>query len=255
MKTGMRHQEYIKNLLEKRAHEQKKINPIHEKGEKLTSPSSATTLEENKLLTEYMEQVNLQKLANSMPHQKHPLFLKKFFKMKRNQQVIVYVKKDDSVHEVLGRVSTVGRDFVMLNNLTDRIWIPYTMIESANIPSGVPNFTNSHQYFLYDNELKRKLMTNFGDTVAKRDLLKQQFYEETLRTNLHSWRGLWVNVTSNQTNIIGKIESSDKKGLTIKKVFDGNEIPWAEITSILSISSFTKWKYYSKEIWNKFFNI
>jgi hypothetical protein len=249
----MRHQEYIKALLDKRALEQKSINPIHEKGDKLTSPPSATTLEENKLLTEYMEQVNLQKLANSMPHQKHPLFLKKFFKMKRNQQVIVYFKKNDSVHEVMGRVSTVGRDFVMLNNLTDRIWIPYPMIESANIPSGVPNFTNSHQYFLYDNELKRKLMTNFGETVSKRDLLKQQFFEETLRTNLNSWRGLWVKVICNQKIYVGKINVSEKKGLVIKSVFEGNEIPWGEITHIQSISSVTICKHYSKEVWNKFF--
>jgi hypothetical protein len=249
----MRHQEYIKALLEKRAQEQKKINPIHETGEKLTSPPSATTLEENKLLTEYIEQVNLQKLANSIPRQKHPLFLKKFFKMKRNQQVVVYVNKNDSVYEVMGRVSTVGRDFVMLNNLTDRIWIPYPMIESANTPSGVPNFTNSHQYFLYDNELKKKLMTNFGDTVSKRDLLKQQFFEESLRTNLNSWRGIWVKVICNQKIYFGRIKASEKKGLAIKSVFELNEIPWAEITHIQSISSFTICKHYSKEIWNKFF--
>jgi hypothetical protein len=253
MKTGMRHQEFIKALLEKKAQEQKIMNPIHEKGEKFTSPPSATSLEENKLLTEYMEQVNLQKLANSLPHQKHPLFLKKFFKMKRNQQVVVYVKEYDSVREVMGRVSAVGRDFVMLNNLTERIWVPYHMIESANIPSGVPNFTNSHQYFLYDNDLKKKLMTNFGDTVSKRDLLKQQFYEETLRTNLNSWRDLWVKVFSTRTNFIGRIVASEKAGLTLKRVFDGNEIPWSEITQIQSISSVTKWKHYSKEIWNQFF--
>ena len=98
-------------------------------------------------------------------------------------------------------------------------------------------------------------MTNFGDTVSRRDLLKQQFYEETLRTNLHSWKGLWVNVTSNQTNFIGRIEASENKGLTIKKVFDEIEIAWSEITYIQSISSFTKWKYFSKEIWNKFLTI
>jgi len=253
LKTGMRHREYIEALLEKRAKEQRKINPIHETGEKFTSPPSATTLEENKVLTEYMEQVNLQKLANSMPHQKHPLFLKKFFKMKRNQQVIVYVKKSESVTEVMGRVSSVGRDFVMLNNLTDRIWIPYHMIESANIPSGVPNFTNSHQFFLYDNELKKKLMTNFGDTVSKRDLLKQQFYEETLKTNLNSWSGLWVKVIGRQSNFIGRIDASGKTGLTLQRVFGGNEIPWSDITHIQTINSITKWKHCSKEIWNKFF--
>lgn len=251
----MRHQEYIKALLEKRAKEQRKINPIHETGEKLTSPPSATTLEENKLLTEYIEQANLQKLASSIPTQKHPLFLKKFFKMKRNQQVVVYVNKNDSVYEVMGRVSTVGRDFVMLNNLTDRIWIPYGVISSANIPSGVPNFTNSHQYFLYDNELKKKLMTNFGDTVSKRDLLKQQFYEETLRTNVNSWRGLWVEVTSNAKSYIGRIEVSEKKGLTLRSMFDGNEIQWADITHIQSIGSISKWKHCFKDIWNKMFSI
>ena len=53
-----------------------------------------------------------------MKHVRKPLTLKQFFKMKRNQQVVVtsVIEKDVNV-TTEGKVATIGRDFVMLTNL------------------------------------------------------------------------------------------------------------------------------------------
>jgi ribosome maturation factor RimP len=98
----------------------------------LSSPPGAASLEENRIINEYMEHRNLQQVASSIPCTKKQILLKKFFKRKRNQQVIVYsnIKAEQVV--ITGKVSAIGRDYVMLTNLKERIWIPYSAIESAN---------------------------------------------------------------------------------------------------------------------------
>lgn len=160
--------------------------------------------------------------------------LKKFFKMKRNQQVTIFSRNGDETIHTLGKVSAIGRDFVMVTNLKDRIWLPYHAIESANIPQGIPNFSNSHQSFIYDNDLKRKLVHNFGATVSKRDALIQQFYEESLGTNLRSWKNTWVEIRTDHETLFGKIEDSDKQRLLLSLLNEKYEI---EIKNVLSVHS------------------
>lgn len=235
MKTGLRHSDYIKLLLEKRKEEIRQIDPIHERGDRFTSPPGATSLEENRIITEYMEQRNLHKVINSIPEIKKPILLKKFFKMKRNQQVIIYTNYIAEIMEVTGKVSAVGRDFVMLTNLKNRIWIPYTAIESANIPAGVPNYDNSHQYFIYDNDLKRKLTTDFGETVAKRNVLVQQFFEESLMTNLNNLAGIWVKVVTQGETYFGKISSVSENRLTLGKTSKQMQIDSKSVIQITSL--------------------
>jgi len=236
----MRHSEYIKILLNKRENETKQIDPIHERGESLSSPPGATSLEENRIITEYMEHRNLQQVVSSMPGTKKPILLKKFFKRKRNQQVIVYTNIKADTVEITGKVSAIGRDFVMLTNLKDRIWIPYSAIESANIPAGVPNYDNSHQYFIYDNDLKRKLMTSFGETVSQRDALLQQFFEETLMTNLNSLEGMWVKVLTRNETFYGKIASSSHNGLVLRDFNNEVSIEWESLSMLASIRLFQR---------------
>ena len=183
MKTGLRLDEYMKNLMQKRESEPK---PKDKGKGNLSSPIGATSTEEIRLFSEYMDQANLRSITEASPKRKRPLILKKFFKMKRNQQVEIYSNKGDESIHTSGKVTAIGRDFVMVTNLKDRIWIPYQHIESANIPTGVPTYENSHQNFIYDNDLRKKLLTNFGEVVSKRDVYIQQFYEETLQTNLQS---------------------------------------------------------------------
>ncbi|RXJ02413.1 hypothetical protein DS745_06830 [Anaerobacillus alkaliphilus] len=215
MRTGLRLDDYRKLLLEKRKNEPKKINALHEKGERFSSPLGATSTEEIRIFNEYMEQVNFRKITEAAPERKRPLLLKKFFKMKRNQQVEIYSKLGEKTRYSLGKVTAVGRDFVMLTNLKDRIWVPYEQIESANVPTGIPNYDNSHQYFIYDNDLRHKLLTNFGETVAKRDVYIQQFFEETLYTNLRMWSGTWVKVETPSETFFGKIDGTNDQRLML----------------------------------------
>lgn len=161
--------------------------------------------------------------------------LKRFFKMKRNQQVVIYSKIADETIHTLGKVSAIGRDFVMVTNLKDRIWLPYHAIESANIPPGVPNFSNSHQYFIYDNDLKRKLLYNFGETVSKRDVLIQQFYEESLATNLRSWKDTWVKIRTDTDTVYGKITDTDKQTLLLSLFNEQTKVDLKHIASVQSI--------------------
>ena len=99
----------------------------------------------------------------------------------------------------------------MLTNLKKRIWIPYTAIESATIPFGFPSYSNTHQHFIYDNQLQQKLVLQFGETVAKREALIQQFFEESLQTNLNSWKGMWVEVKTAEKSILRENNEYNEK--------------------------------------------
>lgn len=240
MKTGMRHSDYLKNLLEERKHEARIIDPIHEVGDHIASPPGATSLEENKIISEYLEQKNLQTLANAVPEFKKPLILKKFFKMKRNQEVIVYIEDKANVKEICGKVKAIGRDFVTLTNLNERIWIPYNSIKSANTPSGVPTYEGEHQNFIYDNDLKRKLITDFGETVVKREVLIQQFFEETLKGNLERYQGVWIKAVLPEQTALGKISSVSGECLLLQSYGSKKEIAISDLTYICSVRLFTQ---------------
>lgn len=215
--------EYRKELLERVERETPKEDIINEfnvrKGQGITSPTTPSTTEETRLLMEYIDRANMFNLSERDEKRGKVLKLRKFFKMKRNQQVEVYAKcGTESLYKV-GKVSTIGRDFVMLTTLKERMWIPYSVIESANIPYGIPNYSNTHQHFLYDNHLRNKLVLQFGETVAKRDLLKQQFFEESLQTNLEAWKDTWVAVyLDSEKKKLGKI-SSCKDGKLVLSFF------------------------------------
>ncbi|MCA1031109.1 hypothetical protein LCL95_08750 [Bacillus timonensis] len=234
----MKLDEYRKKLLEDRKKEVENIDYVTEKldAKGISSPASATSTEELRLFLEYMEQKNLFNITEKMdPERKKALLLRKFFKMKRNQQVEVFVKLNNDTKRLEGKVSAIGRDFVMITNLKDRTWVSYKVIHSANTPYGIPNYSNSHQHYLYDNDLRHKLVTNFGETVSKKDILKQQFFEETLKTNLKTWQETWVDVTYSNSKTFGKISEVDEKTLKIKRFRNHFEIPIQEISLIETI--------------------
>lgn len=235
MKTKVRLSDYISTLKEKRNKEIIRGDEISEISTELTSPLGATSTEEIRIFNEYMEQVNLLNITKAAPEKKKKiLILRKFFKMKRNQQVIIYSLIGNENIQTFGKVNAIGRDFVMVTNLNERIWLPYHFIESANIPSGIPTFSNSHQYFIYDNDLRRKLLYNFGETVANRDVLKQQFYEESFVTNLKSWRKTWVKIQTDKEILYGKIQSVTPKKL---ELFFLNEKIEVELKRIVLVKS------------------
>ncbi|MCP8616003.1 hypothetical protein [Salirhabdus salicampi] len=236
--------EYMKVLQEKRRKEEGKEDVINEwnrrKGEGLTSPTASTSTEENRLFMEYMDKSNLFNIAKHDPKLGKTLTLRKFFKSKRNQQVEVYLKWGiESIHTE-GKVSAVGRDFVMLTSLKDRLWIPYKAIESANIPFGIPAYSNSHQHFLYDNDLRNKLTTNFGETVGKRDILKQQFFEETLYTNLQSWKHTWIELyTKAGDKKFGRLIGVRSQDIQVKNIYGTFMLPIEDVMFVKTIRFFT----------------
>ena len=129
-----------------------------------------------------------------------------------------------SLHTI-GKVATIGRNFVMLKTLFVRFWIPYPTIKSAKSPFGIPDVSATHQHVAYDQELRNKLLTNFGSVVAEKEVLRQQFYEELLETNLKSWKGTKItiytkNIISGKVRDVrnGKIILNDNKEILISKI-------------------------------------
>ncbi|MGM8363942.1 hypothetical protein ACLIBG_00540 [Virgibacillus sp. W0181] len=205
-----------------------------------SSPTSAVSAEETRILTEHISQMNVFKLIDLYAPHRKTLTLKKFLKMKRHQEVVITPVFDmEKNSTITGKVTTVGRDFVMLTNLQKRIWLPYTAIESANIPFGTPTYSNPHQNHIYDNQLRQKIVLRFGETVSKRDALVQQFFEESMRTNLETWEGTWVEVKTSDQTTVGKIVKTDMKNLYLKSK---TCIPLMNIQSVTTIRLMTIWK-------------
>jgi len=199
--------------------------PELRKEDRYTSPASSKPLHELKMLQEYIHSVNLQNLGTTLPHYKQQMILLKFFKSKKNQLVEIYSRHNDEVIHTVGKVSVVGRDFVLLRTLLTRIWIPFRAIHSAKTPFGLPDMPSTHQNVIIDEELRRKLLTNFAVTVAEKQTLRQQFFEELLLTNLKSWIG--TKLTIYEDSIFnGKLRSVTKE----KIVFREKEISLSKIT-------------------------
>ncbi|GAB0166642.1 hypothetical protein LSPCS325_00790 [Lysinibacillus sp. CTST325] len=205
-------------------------HPELKKEECYTSPASPLPLYELKLLQEFIHGVNIQNLGEHLPHFKKQMMLMKFFKFKKNQLVEVYSKNGDQNIHTVGKVHTIGRNFVMLKTLFTRIWIPYITIHSAKSPFGIPAIHNTHQNVVIDEELRKKLLTNFSHTVSNKQVLRQQFFEELLETNLKTWKGTKLTIYAT-TSIKGKILNITP-GKVYLKHHDVPEIPTAHITYI-----------------------
>ncbi|WP_456271057.1 hypothetical protein [Bacillus sp. AK031] len=241
MKPKIRRDDYIKKLLQERESELVEMDVINQRnlsrGEGLTSPASAVSTEETRILMEYMEQQNLFNLTSTNENRRKVLTLKKFFKKKRNQQVEVYSCSGQEVLYTEGKVSAIGRNFVMLSNLKDRFWIPYHAIKSANIPYGIPNYSNTHQHYIYDNDLRKKLLLQFGETVSKKEELFQQFCEDSIQSNLQTWKGARVEVKTAEEggDFTGKILEAKENQLFLKHSKDTIAIALEDITYIRSL--------------------
>ncbi|RUL55584.1 hypothetical protein [Lysinibacillus antri] len=218
--------------------------PELKKEDHYTSPASSLPLHELKMLQDYIHSANLQHLGAKLPNAKKQMILLKFFKSKKNQLVEVYSRNGEEVIHTVGKVAVVGRNFVMLKTLFTRYWIPFTSIHSAKTPFGLPDVPGSHQHVVIDQELRRKLLTNFGDTVASKEALRQQFFEELLETNLKSWKGTKLIILAGKSyhNRIRDIQ----KGVVLLK--GNNKIPIHKIqymkqTRMMSFIEriFTKW--------------
>ena len=221
--------------------------PDLKKEQGYTSPASSLPLHELKMLQEYIHNTNLQNLGNRLPQSKQQMILLKFFKSKKNQQVEIYSRNGEEVIHTLGKVSVVGRDFVLLRTLFTRIWIPYIAIHSAKSPFGLPNVPGTHQNVVIDEELRRKLLTNFAETVAEKEPLRQQFFEELLETNLKTWKGSKLIIYYTNTNLSGKLRGVKQGKLTFRdKEISISKITYIKQGRILSFFErhFEKWKFF-----------
>lgn len=249
--------DYVKKLLQKRDEEEIKediYNEFHRiQGGGLSSPTTAMTMEETRLFNEYIERANLFTISEWSKQRGKALKLRSFFTSKRFQQVEILVKGSTTVEYLEGKVSAVGRDFVMLTNLQRRIWVPYEVIESANIPYGVPHYSHTHHHILFDNDLRRKLLTQFGATVARRETLKQQFFQEKLQTNLHTWKDSLVTVYfDDNKKEMGKISGSQANKLYVTFFGDMKEISLDQVIYIKTIRFYSLWtKFVSRWRWWK----
>lgn len=191
-------------------------HPELQKEGRYTSPASPRPLHELKMLQEYIHGANLQNLGAVLPNRKKQLILIKFLKSKKNQVVEIYSKTGEEVIHTIGKVTTIGRDFVMIQTLFTRFWIPFAAIQTAKSPFGLPDIPGSHQQVVIDEELRRKLLTNFGEVVSGKQTLRQQFFEELLETNLKSWKG--TNLTIHTSKIYnGKLKEVSAGQLLLSK--------------------------------------
>jgi hypothetical protein len=213
--------------------------------EPLTSPHSAMSDEELRVFLPYMHSQNAFLVTKQIPDRKKNLMLRMFLRSKRNQiAVIKMVEKlvNNQVRELelSGKVSAVGRDFVLLTTLRKKIWIPYSFVHSANIPTGVPDYSNSYQQVIYDNKLKQKLLSGFANTVKNRDELIQQFYEETLQTNLTKWLGTTVSILTKENSLtFGKIIEVNEHKAVLSLLGTKKSILLSSIRMIETVSPIT----------------
>ena len=206
----MRLNEYTKKLWEEREREVWSKNAENEidllNSGTLSSPFEGP-YEEIKMVQEYMNSKNLLKIAKALPGKKKALYLKAFFKERRNQQVEIYYRIHSEAKWMAGRILVVGRDFVSINANGNRYWVAFHAIEVARVPAGFPDTDFSHTNMIYDNNLKQSLLLEFGNIVSKKETLKQLFYEETLKTNLATWQGTNVTVWFGDSSCTGKLLS------------------------------------------------
>ncbi|MEI4802139.1 hypothetical protein ACIGHG_09285 [Bacillus sp. NPDC077411] len=187
------------------------------RGEGYTSPASALPTHELKMLQEYMHGANLKVLGECLPERKQVMMLMKFFKHKRYQRVEIFSNRGGGSVHTLAKVNEIGRDFVVLTTLTERIFIPYTAIQSANIPYAIPNVSTSHQHLIYDETLRKKLMLQFGKTVAEQVNLKQQFFEQAFMNHLQLWEGMYIKLYDQKEMYTGRITKVTNKYIHLKK--------------------------------------
>jgi hypothetical protein len=237
MKKKMRLDQYIKQFKDIELVDK----TIEDEKPELTSPYSAMSDEELRVFLPYMHRQNVFLVTKNIPDRKKTLILRSFFRTKRNQVVTVKLnnscleKKLNSDH-IQGKVSAIGRDFVLLTTIRKKIWIPYTNIKSANIPNGMPDYANNYQHVIYDNKLKDKLLKHFSNTVLNRDDLVQQFYEESLVTNLKKWVGIHVQVRSTSGLITGKLIEINEKFAVIKHFTRKKQVALSAINMIETVS-------------------
>lgn len=247
----MRLNEYTKKLWKEREKEvlsKSAENEIDLLNSGTLSSTFEGPYEEIKMVQEYMDSKNLLKIAEALPTKKKALYLKAFFKDRRNQQVEIYYRIHSEAKWMTGRILVVGRDFVSINVNGERYWIAFQAIEVARVPAGFPDTDYSHTNMIYDNNLKQSLLLDFGNVVSKKETLKQLFYEETLKTNLETWQGTNVTVWFDDSSFTGKLLSeSNVNEIAMQSRKEQKKMKVGTISVVKTRSSLTAIKDFFKK--------
>ncbi|TFE00143.1 hypothetical protein [Jeotgalibacillus sp. R-1-5s-1] len=195
-----------------------------------SSPAGNGTTEQIRLQEEYLALANAFLLAKHQPEKGRIRLLKTFLKEKRNQQVEIRLLTERAIR---GKVSDVGRDFFILTSLLERIWIPYTAVKEATLPFDSPDFDTTHQQIFFDNDLRKKLLRDFGATVSKRLKLRELFYEETLMTSLDRWKGHWLKAEmAGGTIFSGRLEEATEEYVVLKGLGERKTVLYKELQTL-----------------------
>ncbi|WP_227394893.1 hypothetical protein [Jeotgalibacillus aurantiacus] len=210
------------------------------KKQAFTSPAGNGTTEQIRLQEEYLALANAFLLAKHQPEKGRIRLLKTFLKEKRNQQVEIRLHAERAVR---GKVSDVGRDFLILTSLLERVWIPYTAVKEATLPFDSPDFDTTHQQILFDNDLRKKLLRNFGATVSRRSKLRELFYEESLMTSLNRWKGHWFKAEIKGGVIFsGRLEEAGEDSIVLKGIGQRKTLLYKELQTIRKARFYQKFK-------------
>ncbi|WP_454193388.1 hypothetical protein [Paenibacillus sp. Marseille-Q7038] len=200
---------------------------------KFSSPASPLPVHELKVLQEYIHQQNLQIIGNVNPNRRKVIMLSQFFKSHKNQTVKVVWKSLEGTKEILAKTDAVGRDFVILTNLFTKYWIPFHAIESAEQPFEQVNLPHQqHQQVVYDSELKQKLLLRFGKTVAQKEFLKQQFFDQTLAGHVKLLLKNRVTIETNSLRQKGILVSVSSQGIEWTHNGSTSSALWKDVHSI-----------------------
>lgn len=232
--------QYVRELWAKREQEPRTTdleNDLSLKhGGGLTSPPAEYGTEELQIFREQMMAQNVRILAQSVPARRKWMMLRTFFRHKRNSQVEVLLQPGGIATRWQGRVRMIGRDFVVLAQLKQRIWLPYHAIESARVPFGTPDVPSSHQHLVYNEMLRQQLLTRFGETVAGREALVQQFFDESLATNLITWAGTRVEVQTADACMVGTLGGTQDGQLLLSRWRKTERVPLAAVCWVRTVS-------------------
>jgi len=210
-------------------------SPELKKEDRYSSPVSSLPLYELKMLQEYIHNGNLQNIVNSLPLGKKNLMLLKFFKHNRNQQVEIYSTQKTMNVKMVGKVYTIGRDFVLIKTLFQQIWIPYSTILLSKVPFGSPNLSNSPQHVNFDDESRKKVMIQFSKEVAEKEDLRQQFFDQMLVSHLRYRKGTHVKVFTETNVLSGTLTDSKNNNLYLKRFGREEKVPVNQVQLIKQI--------------------
>lgn len=199
------------------------------------SPNSPLPQEELDELQECIEIANqlLRSLGNRPnPNnlrqlQLHLLDLRKFL-------VRIKVNGLEDGMDLVGELVTAGRDFVLLNTVGKRTFIPFSRIQSLQYENMETNDIEPQELINANRQFKRELVLHFGEVVSGNPKLVNLFFGIPLHFMLSEWIGCKVRVyIENQgEKVKGELFGADENSIQIFREKEMKQIQVQQICFI-----------------------